>query len=578
VPSDGLVGTSPQAIVAQRRLVESLDGTFHTVIGEDKAAAVVDFATGVNATMIVVGVPRHSRWQQLLVGSTALSIAQLAGSVDVHMVSHEAAGRGVPTRRAGALSGRRRLCGWALGALGPLLLTWLLGLVHNDDSLPTELMSFLALTVAVALVGGLSPSLLSAVVGLLLVNYFFVPPMGRLTVATPANLLALVVYVATAIAVASVVGVASRRTTEAARARSESVALASLSTSVLSGSDTAQALVERLRETFGLTSVALLQQDADAEQWTQVAAGGTDPATGPDEADTVIKIDEQRLLALRGRVLPASDRRVLEAFAAQAGLVLEYRRLRERDAQAAVLEHGESLRAALLTAVSHDLRTPLATIRASVDVLLSPGVELAVGDTDVLTHQIQVATGQLERLIDNLLDLSRLQSGMLQPALRPTGLDEVVPIAVSAVGADRVALEMDDVLPLVLTDAGLLERVVANVLSNAVRHAPDGERVRVTALATRDSVELRVADTGPGVSAQLRQDMFEPFQRLGDTSPDGLGLGLAVAKGLAEAVGVSLTPEDTPGGGLTMIVAVPTAPTRPPGPARPAPVAEPEPM
>jgi two-component system sensor histidine kinase KdpD len=439
--------------------------------------------------------------------------------------------------------------------------------VHTDDSLPTELMSFLALTVAVALVGGLLPALVSAVLGFLLVNYFFTRPVGGFTIASPANLLALVVYVAVAVAVASVVGLASRRTTEAAQARAESVALASLSTSVLSGNDPAAALVERLRETFGLVAAALLVRDAEPGSWRCVASSGTDPAMRPEDADTVIAIDGQvedqvgvqRVLALRGRVMPAGDRRVLEAYAAQAGLVLEHRRLRERDAEAEVLERGEALRSALLTAVSHDLRTPLSTIRASVDVLLSPQVQLDRDDSSTLTGAIQDATGQLERLIDNLLDLSRLQSGLLRPTLRPTGLDEVVPLAVASVDASRVRLEMDDSLPLVLTDAGLLERVLANVLSNAVRHSPDGAPVRVTALATRDVVELRVVDRGAGVSPALRKEMFEPFQRLGDTSPEGLGLGLAVATGLAEAVGAVLTPEDTPGGGLTMTIAVPTS-------------------
>jgi two-component system sensor histidine kinase KdpD len=559
VPTDGLVGVPPKAILAQRRLVESLDGTFHTVVGEDPASAVVDFAAGVNATMIVVGVPRHGRWRQLFVGSVGISIAQLAGPIDVHMVNHEAAGRGGPTLPRSALSRRRQLWGWGLGVLGPFVLTLLLSRVHNNDSLPTELMVFLAFTVAVALVGGLLPSLVCAVVGFLLVNVVFTPPVGGLTVATPADLVALLVFVTVAVGVASVVGLAARRSAEAAQSRAESIALASLSTSVLSGNDTAQALVERLRETFGLVAAALLVQDAGSEDWQCVAAAGDHPAQRPESADTVIPIDGRRLLALRGRMLPASDQRVLEAFAAQAGLMLEYRRLRERDARAQLLEQGEALRSALLTAVSHDLRTPLSTIRASVDVLLSPEVRLAPEDTRALTQAIQDATGQLERLIDNLLDLSRLQSGMLQPVLRPTGLDEVVPSAVASVDPTRIILDMDDSLPLVVTDAGLLERVVANVLSNAVRHEPDDRLVRVTASATRGFVELRVVDTGPGVSPDLMKEMFEPFQRLGDTSPEGLGLGLAVAKGLAGAVGATLTPEDTPGGGLTMTIAVPTA-------------------
>jgi len=560
VPTDGLAGADQQAIAEQRRLVESLDGTFHTVLGEDPAPAVVDFATGVNATMIVVGVSRHGRWRQLFTGSVGVAIAQLAGNIDVHMVNHEKAGSLAAPRLPGSsLTPRRQLVGWVIALLGLVLLTTVLNAVHDEEHLPTEVMLFLAFTVTVALVGGLFPALASAALGFFLLNYFFTPPVGHLTIADPANLLALVVFVMIAVGVASVVDLASRRTSEAARAGAESVALSSLTRSVLSGEDTADALVSRLRETFGLSAVALLVHGSGTDSWRSVAECGGAPPQGPDEADTVIAIDDDRVLALRGRLLPASDRRVLEAFAAQAGLVLEYRRLRERDSRAQALEHAEALRTALLTAVSHDLRTPLATIRASVDGLLAPDVHLGEEDRTLLTETIHTSTGQLERLIDNLLDLSRLQSGMLRPTIRPTGLDEIVPLALAGVDAERVHLDLDDSLPLVLTDGGLLERVVANLVSNAIRHSPPDTPVRIAALATPGSIEVRVVDSGPGVSPVLKEQMFEPFQRLGDTSPDGLGLGLAVAKGLAESAGATLTAEDTPGGGLTMILAVPMA-------------------
>ena len=560
VPTDGLVGGSQHAIAEQRRLVESLDGTFHTVVGEDLASAVVDFAVGVNATMIVVGVSRHSRWRHLVTGSVGVRIAQLAGNIDVHMVNHEQAGKRAGMRLAGSsLTVRRQLFGWLLAVLGPALLTATLRTTQDEVNLPTEVMLFLAFTVGVALVGGLLPALVCAVLAFLLLNYFFTPPVGELTVAEPANLLALIVFVLIGAGVASVVDLASRRTSEAARSKAESVALSSLSSSVLSGEDTADALVTRLRQTFGVTSAALLVRGSAPGPWQSVAGSGASPAGDPDEADTLIAIDDDRVLALRGRVLPAADRRVLEAFAAQAGLVLEYRRLRERDARAQSLEHAEALRTALFTAVSHDLRTPLATIRAAVDGLLAPEVSLSDEDRAFLTMTIHASTSQLERLIDNLLDLSRLQTGMLRPAVRPTGLDEVVPKAASDVGENRVVLEIDDSLPLVSTDAGLLERVVANVVSNAVRHSPDRQPVRITAVPLPGLIEVRVIDNGPGLSEALKKQMFEPFQRLGDTSPEGLGLGLAVAKGLAESVDATLTAEDTPGGGLTMIIGVPVA-------------------
>jgi two-component system sensor histidine kinase KdpD len=558
--TDGLPSAPPSAIAAQRVLVESLGGEFHTVIGEDVAAAVVDFAAAVNATMIVVGVSRRSRWREALSESNGVEIARLAENIDVHLVNHESARTGRRRlARSTTQSTRRNIVGWVLAVLGPAALTGILNLPRGDPGLPTALLLYLALTVAVALVAGLWQSILSAVIGFVALNYFFTPPTGRLTIAEPENVLALVVFVLVAVAVASVVDLAARRTAEAFRARAEASALAAVSRSVLSGEDTAQAVVARLRETFNLAAVSLLARDSERGAWQALATDGTDPALDPDAAQTVVTIDPHRVLALCGRVLPASDRRVLEAFAGQAGLMLEYRRLREQADRTQALQQADAARSALLAAVSHDLRTPLATIRAAVDGLASPEVRLDIDDTAVLVDTVSGATARLQRLIDNLLDQSRLQTGSLRPALRATSLEEVVPLATDGFESGQVAVDVPETLPLVNTDPGLLERVVANIVSNAVRHAASGTPVRVFASSTRDRVELRVIDTGPGLSDDLKARMFEPFQRLGDSTPDGLGLGLAVAQGLASAVGVELTAEDTPGGGLTMVISIPLA-------------------
>ncbi|MHA7132407.1 DUF4118 domain-containing protein [Oerskovia turbata] len=609
--TDGLPSAPPSAIAASRELVESLGGTFHTVVGEDVASAVVDFAQGVNATMIVVGVSRHSRWREALLGSSSTEIARLAGTIDVHLVTHEKARSGRLLRgRWSALSRRRRVAGWALAFVVPAVLTGAFWLLRDDVSLSTELMLFLAGSVGVALVGGLWPAVAAAVVSFLCLNWFFTPPTGFLTVQDPENLLALLVFVLVAAAVASVVDLAARRTVQAYRARAEASTLAALSRSVLSGEDTAQAIVTRLAETFGLSRVELESRAGARSPWRTVAttgragsgvrlaegdglsadgdrhpadgdrfsaegdqhsAGGdrssadrdvpapASSAVGPEDerGRTELRVDDHHRLTLWGRALPASDRQVLEAFAAQAGLVLEYRRLREQAAQAAVLEEADATRTALLAAVSHDLRTPLAAIRTAVDGLASPDVDLDPEDTDALIRTVQDSTGRLEKLIDNLLDLSRLQTGSVRPNLRAASVDEIVPLAVEPYGPGVVRLDVPDDLPLVRTDPGLLERAVANLTSNAVRHSPPGEPVRITASAGPREIELRIVDTGRGLSDESKIRMFEPFQRLGDTTGEGLGLGLAVADGLARAVGASITPEDTPGGGLTMVLTVP---------------------
>jgi two-component system sensor histidine kinase KdpD len=396
------------------------------------------------------------------------------------------------------------------------------------------------------------------VIGFLLLNWFFTLPTGMLTVAEPENALALGVFVLVAAGVASVVDLAARRTAEAFRARAEASALAAVSRSVLSGEDTAAALVARLRETFTLEAVSLLSRTRSG--WDVLAADGASPALDPQTAQTVLTVDDDRVLALTGRALPASDRRVLEAFASQVGIVLEHERLRAQAEQARVLGQADATRTALLAAVSHDLRTPLATIRASVDGLTSSELDLDDTDREALVGTLEESTARLERLIDNLLDLSRLQTGSVQPVLRPTSLDEIVPFAIDGYGPGTVQLDVPDDLPLVQTDPGLLERVIANLVSNAVRHTPSGRPVTVSAATVGRDIVVRVVDEGPGVSDELKEHMFTAFQRLGDTTGTGLGLGLAVADGLSTAVGAELSVEDTPGGGLTMLVTVPLAP------------------
>ncbi|MFF2269520.1 DUF4118 domain-containing protein [Cellulosimicrobium cellulans] len=578
--TDGLPTASPAAIAADRALVESLGGTFHTVVGEDVASAVVDFAHGANATMVVVGVSRRSRWREAFLGSTSAEIARLSGSLDVHLVTHERARSGRVARRGWSpLSARRRVAGFVLAVAGPVGLTALLDAARDAVGLSTQVMLFLALSVGVALVGGMWPALACAVVSFVCLNWFFTPPTGLLTVADPENLLALLVFVLVAAAVASVVDLSARRTVQAYRARAEASTLAALSRSVLSGEDTAEAVVGRLAQTFQLRRVALEERartDGRAREWSAIAVADRAVDTGGpagsgsrrrpgdgDETRTVVGVDDDLRLVLDGRPLPAGDRQVLEAFGAQAGIVLEYRRLREEAARAAVLAEADATRTALLAAVSHDLRTPLAAIRAAVDGLRSPEAVLEPQDRTALVETAASETERLEQLIDNLLDLSRLQTGSVAPVLRDVSLEEIVPIAVEPHGA-RVVLDVPEDLPLVRTDPGLLERVVANVVANAVRFAPPDEPVRVRASASGGIVEVRVVDLGPGVPDDAKERMFESFQRLGDAGGHGVGLGLAVARGFSRAVGATLVPEDTPGGGLTMVLTVPVAPPRDP--------------
>ncbi|MFJ6122739.1 DUF4118 domain-containing protein [Streptomyces sp. NPDC092129] len=564
--SDGLTSGSPKELAVQRTLVEDLGGTFHHVVGDDIPASLLDFARGVNATQIVLGVSRRKPWQYVFGPGVGATVARESGpDLDVHLITHAEAGkgRGLPVPRTARLGRVRIIWGWLVGVLGPALLTFFLTSLSPEVGLANDMLLFLALTVAAALLGGLVPSLASAVVGSLLLNWFFTPPVHTLTIADPKNIVAIVIFVGVAVSVASVVDLAARRTHQAARLRAESEILSFLAGSVLRGETSLEALLERVRETFGMESVALLERESDVAPWTCAGSVGPRPSECPEDADVDMPVGDHMALALTGRVLPAEDRRVLAAFAAQAVVVLDRRRLQEEAERARTLAEGNRIRTALLAAVSHDLRTPLAGIKASVSSLRSDDVEWSDQDRAELLEAIEEGADRLDHVVGNLLDMSRLQTGTVTPIIREIDLDEVVPMALGGVPEDSVELDIPETLPMVLVDKGLLERVVANLVENAVKYSPQDHPVLVSASALGKRVELRVVDRGPGVPDEGKGRIFEPFQRYGDAPRGtGVGLGLAVARGFTEAVGGTLNAEDTPGGGLTMVVTLRVAEER----------------
>ncbi|MDQ0578482.1 sensor histidine kinase [Streptomyces rishiriensis] len=566
--SDGLTSASPKELAVQRTLVEDLSGTFHHVIGDDVSSALLDFARGVNATQIVLGVSRRRGWQYVFGPGVGATVARESGpDLDVHLITHDEAGkgRGLPVARGARLGRARIISGWLAGMAGPTLLTLLLTNVDAGLGLANDMLLFLTLTVAAALLGGLLPALASAAFGSFLLNYYFTPPLHRLTIADPRNIVALVVFFAVAVSVASVVDLAARRTHQAARLRAESEILSFLAGGVLRGETSLEALLERMRETFSMESVALLERESDVTPWTCAGSVGPQPCQYPEDADVDMPVGDHMALALSGRVLPASDRRILAAFAAQAAVVLDRQRLQSEADQAKELAEGNRIRTALLAAVSHDLRTPLAGIKAAVSSLRSDDVAWSEEDQAELLKAIEEGADRLDHLVGNLLDMSRLQTGTVAPLIREIDLDEVVPMALGGVPEDSVELDIPETLPMVAVDPGLLERSVANLVENAVKYSPAGERVLVAASAMADRVEVRVVDRGPGVPDEAKDRIFEPFQRYGDAPRGaGVGLGLAVARGFTEAMGGTLNAEDTPGGGLTMVLTVPAASDRRP--------------
>jgi two-component system, OmpR family, sensor histidine kinase KdpD len=572
--SDGLTGADPAALATQRRLTESLGGSYHQVVGDDVPETLLTFARAENATQLVLGASRRSWLTAVLTGPGIGSrTIRDSGDIDVHIVTHAhmGRGRGLPRIRSG-LTPRRRLAGYLLAAALAPLLTLGLAALRNPVNLISDVLMFLVAVIVVAIVGGFVPALLEAVVGSLLLNYYFTPPVHRWTIAEANNAFALGVFVVVALVVSYVVDIAARRTRQAARASAESELLTTTAGSVLRGQGAVEAVLGRVREAFGMDSVTLLERANSREGaprrgpvtgWTVVACSGSSPLTRPDDADTDVPVGENLALALRGRALPAADRRVLGAFAAYAAVALEQQRLTAEAEAARPIAEADRMRTALLAAVSHDLRTPLASAKAAVTSLRSPDIQWPEEDRAELLATADESLDRLSRLVENLLDMSRLQAGALSVFPRPAGLEEIVAGALDHLGpaSQDVVVDIPDSLPDVRVDPGILERVIVNLTSNALRYSPPGVPPRLAASALGDRVELRVVDRGPGIPAQDRDRVFVPFQRLGDAdNTAGVGLGLALSRGLAEAMGGALDPEDTPGGGLTMILSVPAVP------------------
>lgn len=559
VRGDGLSGVSAPQMGKIRELATSVSATLHTVVGDDVPSALLDFARERNATQLVLGTSRRSRWARIFDEGIGARTVQQSGKIDVHMVTHEET---KPGWNLASLSPRSRyLTSWLAAAVVPtlicaitvLLLDPLLG-VAGESAL------FFIGVLVVALLGGVAPAALSAVLSGFLLNFFLVDPRYTFTIAAPDSAVTVVVLLAVAVAVAALVDSAAKRAREARWASREAELLALFAGSVLRGADLT-ALLERVRETYLQKSVSLLREGSGV-----VACVGENPCADVESADTAIEVgDDEFWLLMTGRRLPARDRRVLGAVATQAAGLVRQRELTEEASRAEAIAKADDLRRSLLSAVSHDLRTPLAAAKAAVSSLRSDDVDFSPEDTAELLATVEESIDGLTTLVGNLLDSSRLAAGVVKPSVNRVYVEEAVQRALLAISRgstaagraalDRVKIEVGDAV--VSADPGLLERVLVNLIDNALRYSAGGW-VRVNAGQVGERVLINVVDEGPGVARGTEESMFEPFQRLGDSdNTTGVGLGLSVARGFAQAMGGTISVTDTPGGGLTVVVELP---------------------
>ncbi len=569
VHGDGLSGVSwartGPSIDKVRESATSLGATVHTVVGDDVPAALLDFAREMNATQLVIGTSRRSRWARIVDEGIGAAVVQQSGKIDVHMVTHGEAKRG--SSWSSLTSRHRHTVSWLAAVAVPSAIcavtVWLLDPylgVGGESAL------FFIGVLVVALLGGVAPAAVSAVLSGLLLNYFLVDPRHTFTISEPDSAITIVVLLAVAVAVAALVGGAAKRAREATQASREAELLALFSGSVLRGADL-DTLLERVRETYSQRAVSMLRV-ADGEDRI-IACVGTDPCATVDSADTAIEVgDDEFWMLMAGKQLAARDRRVLTAVAKQAAGLVKQRELSQEASRAEAIARADELRRSLLTAVSHDLRTPLAAAKAAVSSLRSDDVDFSAEDTSELLATIEESIDQLTALVGNLLDSSRLAAGVVTPDLRRVYLEETVQRALlgisrhstgfRSVALDRVKVEVGDAV--VMADSGLLERVLANVIDNALRYAAESP-VRVTASSVGEMVLIAVIDEGSGIPRGTEAQLFAPFQRLGDQdNSTGVGLGLSVAKGFVDAMGGTIQATDTPGGGLTVLIELASPP------------------
>ena len=549
--SDGRTGADATVLTGQRALVESLGGSFHQVVGEDVATAVLQFARAENATQIVLGGARRGRLTGLVLGDQVVPrVTRLAGQLDVHLLPHERTAHRAVLTLPPLTGGVGRVRFWWGVVAGALLLpglTLLLATVRGFG-LAGELLLYLLAVVGVALVGGLYPALVSAVGAGVLADYYLVPPVHSLAIDRPGDAVVLVVFVVVALLVSGAVERAARRARVAARSSVEAATLCDLATGALRERDNLPALLERVRETFGLAAVSLLERDSPGgRRWFTVASSGHTPPERPEEADADASITDALVLAGRGRPLDAEDRRIFLACAAQVAASLENYRRRQQTAGAGERLNANRRRTDLL----QELEPELEVARRALEQLRDRAAPHTDGERAALHDVAAGAVQRVSGLARALLDLSRLHAGALEVFLRPVDIDEVLAAALDNLGpgGHDLTVRLPDDLPDVIADATLLIHVVTNLAAHALRRSPASEPPLVEAVWGDGQVNIRLVDHGPPAP-----EAGQPGGVHGPTS----GV-LRLCADLAQAIGGTLRWEETAGGGLTSVLSLPAA-------------------
>jgi two-component system sensor histidine kinase KdpD len=546
-PDDGLSASSRDLLSRQRRLLLDLGGNYHEVASADTGVGLVRFARTERATQLVVGASRRSRWAHLTRGSVISQVLRNAGPIDVHVIATGAPAEPeapIVHRPRPSLSRRRRVTGLAAAVVTVPVVTIVLDALRHHLSLSSVLLVYLLGVVGVAAIGGILPALLTAASAFVLSDYYFTAPIHSLSMSKGDNVVALVVFVIVAAVVGQLVSRSGGGRAEATRSRAEAETLARLSGTLLSERDPLSALTSNLCEAFHCESVAVLRRADDT--WIVEASAGDAPPAEPDAATATVALGSDTVLTALGSDLTPDDVHVLHAFAGQLALAAERRRLRADAAAATGMAEANQLRTALLATVSHDLRAPLTSIKASVTGLRHPDGRLTPTAGHELLATIAEETDRLNNLVANLLDMSRLQVGALDLVEVDVSVDAIVGQAIQSLGdaRSRVVVDVPENLPAVHADPSLLARAIANVVAHRLDAAGPGRSVHIAASQIDGRVDLRVDDGAqrpPGA----------------DRGAGGADLGLAVARGFVEAMHGHVVVEESADGHTTVVLQLP---------------------
>jgi two-component system, OmpR family, sensor histidine kinase KdpD len=455
----------------------------------------------------------------------------------------------------------------AAGAVA--LLTVILRRTVPQWQLAHLVMFYLLGVQVVAVLGGRVPAILAAVLSFLAVNYFFIHPVGHWTVSDPSEWLALLMFLATAVLTGQLAATLRKQVHEAQDREREMRTLHALSTATAGQIELESILVfltDEIKKQFGGASCEFLLRSREdprppprLSNWTSSASGLEFPVRSGHGEVGQMRVGRR----MDGWPHSTADRRLLQAFAHHAAMAIERARLAGEAQDTRLLRDSDALKSRLLSAVSHDLRTPLAGIKALTTALLQENVDLSSEVVREALLGIDEETDRMTRLVSDLLDLSRIEAGALRPAreplLVPDLIDDTVHRLSSCLSGRAITLEVEEGLPVVNLDYVQMQQVLTNLLENAARYSPGGTPLTLGAEANSGGLELWVTDHGPGVPREERERIFDRFYRLEhhETEQHGTGMGLAISRGLVEAHGGRLWVEETPGGGATFRMRIP---------------------